>query len=606
MKYRLDIQGFRFLAVFLVFIYHLNEKWLSGGFIGVDIFLVISGYLITGIILNDFEKKRFNIIKFYKNRIFRIVPVYYLMLIFVAICGLFIYISTNAGSLKLNIFHSILFNSNSHLSKLDSYFGESSYENPLLHTWSLAIEMKFYLIFPFLLLLINKINKKYFFIIILILTILSLFYSQYEIQFNNNKQDAYFSLASRSWEFLIGALVAIKPIKIKSLVVRNILSFFGILLILGCSLIYSSYSAFPGILALLPCISVLFLLITEGSIINNFLSKKIFVKIGELSYSIYLWHWPIMAFLRYYKNQYEFSLIEMILITLLTISLSILSYNLIEKKTKILKEKVTIIGLSTSALSLILIVFFYNKIHNNFSNIPSEYSNFYPMGIISHGKYYEKEEFIGGHSSSDTILLIGDSHALVMKPYFDYIGKKNDFTVQTITNDIYVPLKGLDPKSIDEERRRDDYIKLSEITENLLTKYNKIFIVRSWGNPERTEGFKLMLNELLPKIKDNQKVILISDFPSIDKSPLRLNNGIIKKSNYQFIKTYHEIPQEIKQFKVGSNKVEYWNITDKDFFNNAPYFNDTIMYYDVNHINKYGSINYAAKTEKIFMKYYSK
>ena len=605
MKFRLDIQGFRAIAVLLVFIYHLNEKWLPGGYIGVDMFLVISGFLITSILINDLDNNKFSFVKFYKNRIFRIVPVYYLMLLLVGIGGLFIYISTNAGSLKLGIFNSVLFNSNSYLSKLDSYFGESSYENPILHTWSLAVEMKFYLILPIIIYLIYKLDKKYYFISILVLLLISLFYSQYQIQFNNNIQESYFSLFSRSWEFLLGSLVAIKPIVLKEKF-KNIFSIIGIIFIISSAILYNSLSLFPGFLALIPCFGTILLISSEGSYINKILSNKIIVKIGELSYSIYLWHWPIMAFFRYYNNQYELNIKEIIVIIVFTIGLAYLSYNFIEKKTKQIKDVTMITSLFGTIIILSLIVFFYNKIHNRFSNIPIEYSSYLSNGLDSHGKYYLKEEYIGSNTANDTVLLLGDSHGLAMKPYFDYIGKNNKISIQTITNDIYIPIKGINAIDIDEEWRRSDYIKLSNIAEGAMKKYDKIFLVRSWDNPERVKEFNLMLKLLLPKINKNQRLIILSDFPSVDKSPIRVNRGIVKKSDYQFLINYPKIPQNFISEINNDKKYEFWDLNKSNVFINAPYFNDTVMYYDASHLNKFGAIKYAKLTEKIFMEYYNK
>lgn len=156
MQFRLDIQGFRALAFLLVFFFHLNSNWLPGGFLGVDLFFVISGFLITTIILNDIDKNKFSFLSFYEKRVKRIAPAYFALLIAVAIIAPFFFLYTDLGTLKGTLLRSSLFISNLAFQSGNSYFGAQLSENPLLHTWSLAIEMQFYLILPFILYFFRK------------------------------------------------------------------------------------------------------------------------------------------------------------------------------------------------------------------------------------------------------------------------------------------------------------------------------------------------------------------------------------------------------------------------------------------------------------------
>lgn len=153
MEFRKDIQGLRAIAVLFVFIFHINSSWLPGGFIGVDIFFVISGFLISSIILHKLDNNRFSFKDFYISRIKRIVPAYYFLLLIVAFFGVFFFMTSDINVFRKSFFWSLLFNSNHYFTSLDTYFGASSSENPLLHTWTLAVEMKFYLFLPILLFL---------------------------------------------------------------------------------------------------------------------------------------------------------------------------------------------------------------------------------------------------------------------------------------------------------------------------------------------------------------------------------------------------------------------------------------------------------------------
>ena len=151
MQFRNDIQGLRAVAFLLVFIFHLNSHWLSGGFLGVDLFFVISGYLMTTITINDIERNKFSFTTFFEKRFKRILPAYLFFLLIISILGSFIFIYTDIYKLRLSIIKAIKFISNLYFSTGDSYFGAKLSENPLLHTWSLSIEMQFYLILPFVL-----------------------------------------------------------------------------------------------------------------------------------------------------------------------------------------------------------------------------------------------------------------------------------------------------------------------------------------------------------------------------------------------------------------------------------------------------------------------
>lgn len=205
-NYRADIQGLRALAVLMVFIFHLNSAYLPGGFIGVDIFFVISGYLISGIILRKKEQGNFRLTDFYMSRFKRIVPAYYFFLTVVLLAGIWIYLPMEIHELRKTGFFAAAFLSNVHLAALDNYFGAQSSENPLLHTWTLAVEMQVYFILPFLLVFLKKKFLKY----VLTALIAVLFvYSFIRSTFLFEKDAAYFSLLARMPEFLIGTLAAV-------------------------------------------------------------------------------------------------------------------------------------------------------------------------------------------------------------------------------------------------------------------------------------------------------------------------------------------------------------------------------------------------------------
>ena len=205
MNYRKDIDGLRAIAVLSVVFYHGNITYFNGGYIGVDIFFVISGYLISSIIIKDIEKNKFNLINFYNRRARRILPALFLVIFVSNILAFIILTRTELAFYMESSLSGIFFYSNFFFWKNVSYFAADSEFHPLLHLWSLSIEEQFYLIFPFFLIIAYKINKKIIFPILLIVFFLSISFSQCTL-INNHKAANFYLTISRAWEILAGVI----------------------------------------------------------------------------------------------------------------------------------------------------------------------------------------------------------------------------------------------------------------------------------------------------------------------------------------------------------------------------------------------------------------
>ena len=608
MVYRNDIQGLRAVAVLLVFIFHLNSAYLSGGFIGVDVFFVISGFLISSIILHKKEKGSFKFLEFYKGRIKRIVPAYLLFLLIILLVGCFIYFPTDIKALRRGVFNSLFFNSNNYLASLDTYFGASSSENPILHTWTLAIEMQFYFILPVILMLV----KRKYLTPVLIFLIVSLFgYSYYNSTFLSNKNGMYFSLLARMPEFLIGTLIAVKGsiIYVSNSKIRNVLSIVAIGLLLLTSFAIDESTNFPGIIVLLPCIAVSFILINHNTILNHkILSHKFMVHIGELSYSIYLWHWGLMALLRYYNFTYTFTLGEMILITVLTYLLSYLSYTYIENTFRKMDDihfaKLITVPLVFLAVSAFAVPAINSKIYI----IPKKYS-FTSFGLDSHSDTFKSVERFGDLSkSNDSILLIGDSFALMYKHILSNIGKKNQFNFQTITNDGTPLIPAIHRDDFTSEHTFVRYKELSARSSALVNQSKIIFIASSWRSNE-IKSLASAFDGFAKSLRPNQKLIILANFPSLDKNPLKVNRGIVKVSNADndYNLKVKKFPSEMRD--IANRYPNIFLMDDVDFSlyrSELPFYNDTVMYYDEHHLNIHGTSFFSEKIEPSFMKQFHK
>lgn len=600
MEYRGDIQGIRALAILLVFIFHLNSDWLSGGFVGVDVFFVISGFLITSIILEQKQKKTFRFLSFYKRRLKRIAPAYYVMIACVAILAFLQYLYTDLFQLKEWLLSSIVYLSNIIFAGGDSYFGAKSTENPLLHTWSLAIEMQFYLVLPLLLLFVKD---KFLIYLISFLIIAITLYSSYQLLVVGATSLVYFSLIARMPEFLCGSLAALlfRGGKRISKELSRFIAPSGMFLILMSAFFITESSPFPGILALIPCVGAVMLIVSDKNSVNNFLSGKIFVYLGELSYSFYLWHWPIMALLRYHNDRYQFTFVESILVITFTLLLGSLSYHFVETSFRKQSNRVYIRYFVPSFLLICLFCYFIPKV-GSFKKLPEKFIQ-QTFGLASHGKL--QLEYFGDSCSKTNVLFIGDSNALALKCFFDYMGKKDGFSFRTVTCDTYPPIDGLVRSEISRDVINPNQMKYFDLSREIANfvrpeiRKSEIIILNCIQY-DRIPSEKDAVRSLIQGLKDNQKLIVINTFPRLSENPIKRNKGIVKRNNNTFTLEYKKIPESIMHLIETKGNVYCYDVSKSRLFESAPYLNDTTMYYDEGHLNRYGALALAKDLERDF------
>lgn len=298
MKYRPDIDGLRAVAVLPVILFHAGFGFFSGGFIGVDVFFVISGYLITSILVNDIEKGQFSIVNFYERRARRILPALFLV---ISICALFAWkwmLPNQMKDFSQSLVAVSLFASNVLFWLESGYFAAASEQKPLLHTWSLAVEEQYYLFFPLFLLFAWRFGKSQVFWIIVVLTICSLALSEWAWR---NEASANFYLAPmRAWELFIGSIAVFIEKGSRSVKPNNALSLCGLLAVFFAIFAYDENTPIPSLYALVPTLGVLLIILfsDEETLVAKILSSKLLVGIGLISYSAYLWHQPIFAMAR--------------------------------------------------------------------------------------------------------------------------------------------------------------------------------------------------------------------------------------------------------------------------------------------------------------------
>lgn len=343
MNYRKDIDGLRAIAVIPVILFHFGLQGISGGYVGVDIFFCISGYLIGGIIIDETSSGKFSYAQFYERRIKRLFPAFFV----VAIATIPLAFWLLLPNPDFRVYGKSLFASTIYLPnivfyrELGGYFAHNAATKPLLHTWSLGVEEQFYILFPLIMRFAVRGKSAYTFAILATLAAVSLFWSQYLLAVD--PVASFFLLPSRAWELLLGAMVALPSVKSIE-INKKAGSFVSALAILAIALpmfFYSEKTLFPGIAALPPCLGTAWLLWrgnhAKDDLAQNILSSTILVWIGRISYSLYLWHWPVYVFVAYYFSG-ELSLSIYAAALVLIFLLSIVSWRFIEQPVRSLKS----------------------------------------------------------------------------------------------------------------------------------------------------------------------------------------------------------------------------------------------------------------------------
>jgi peptidoglycan/LPS O-acetylase OafA/YrhL len=294
--YRRDIDGLRSLAILPVLLYHAHVRGFSGGYVGVDIFFVISGFLITGIIAREIDAGEFSLVRFYERRARRIMPALLVMMAFVLAAASWLYLPGDFEGVPPSALMALLFLSNVWFFFNTGYFAGGAETMPLLHCWSLAVEEQFYIGFPVLLWLIARYAPRWRVAAIAAVAAVSLGWA-WATQADGDGF-AFYLLPPRAWELFAGALLAVGAVpELRGRIAREAASLLGLLAIGGSVLLYDDRTVFPGLAAIPPVLGcVLLIHCAPGTMVGRLLSLRLPVAIGLVSYSLYLWHWPVIVF----------------------------------------------------------------------------------------------------------------------------------------------------------------------------------------------------------------------------------------------------------------------------------------------------------------------
>jgi peptidoglycan/LPS O-acetylase OafA/YrhL len=611
-KFRPEINGLRALAVISVFLFHIESPYFLGGFLGVDIFFLISGYLITKIIHNSLHNNTFSIYAFYERRIRRIFPALFGMLFALGITFGLLYDSDSFADFGKTLTSVALFSSNILFFKQRlGYFDLSAFSKPLLHTWSLAVEEHFYLIYPFILILINKYLKANYLKWLTILLIISLLL--YVFTFYKYSAFAFYMIPARAWEFLVGALVVFLEknefVKIRELKYINGLFNLGIVSIISSIILYNNSFIITILFTILAVFGSFLILLFGGITTSRFsiiLNNKIALFIGKISYSFYLLHWPLYCIIRYF-HWHKLEFIEFVFFLLLIVYLSYLSWKYIEEPFRrmafnIIKRDTII---SSSAILILIISAIGLFIYIN-KGIPDRFnSNQYIVRIkqdtlwdaiaANQKHFYSKISenlpiVIGDKKTKPSFILWGDSHAMAIANGLNIIGNNKKVSGYVASSSAVPPMIGINSvtnnqvssfnnnvimfikshpeiKTVILSARWSVYFTL--IADNWLNNENRYFpilkaeISKKGKIDDDFNFMELALRNTIDLLnKMNKKIIVISNVPEL-RNDIRVisANLRMKGLSYRNIFIYDDLAnsysETLEDYKKANFKADY-------------------------------------------------
>lgn len=338
-EYRPELNGLRALAVLLVLLFHLDFEWIKGGFLGVDVFLVISGYFISRNIIRELQERTFSFRNFYTKRLRRLFPVLIFTLTVVLIVGYYLLTPANFERLGQSTVFSSFSLSNFFFWSESGYFNADSDTKPLLHMWSLSLEEQFYLFWPVLLTIFFKFLRKYLFIILISFIGTSLLFS--EIYFSTQPEATFFFIPFRMFEFLLGAacIWLERSADKQHKYLLEFLFITGLLLMIFAALTYDGLSRLPGLLSLIPCLGAMLIIFAGKAPFSSWILKNGVVELlGKASYSIYLIHWPLIVYFKT-RTLVELNELKQLILGVISIVLGILMWKFIENTFRYAKDR---------------------------------------------------------------------------------------------------------------------------------------------------------------------------------------------------------------------------------------------------------------------------
>jgi peptidoglycan/LPS O-acetylase OafA/YrhL len=555
-NYRPDIDGLRAIAVLAVVLHHLSASLVPGGYVGVDVFFVISGYLITSIISREMAEGQFTFTGFYERRARRIFPALFAMLAVTLVAGYFLLLPSDMVATLRGALGTLFFASNVVFWRdmAAGYFAATdAVLNPLLHTWSLAVEEQFYVFFPVLLLLCYRYARRHIVWVLIVGAAVSLGGAALLVK---SKGVAVFFLSPfRAWELLAGSLLAFNASPLlRSRIVRELTAGAGLAAIVAACFLYDAKTVFPGLTALVPVLGAVAIIhagASGSSFVGNLLQRRPMVYVGLISYSLYLWHWPLIVLVRYATGMEPLTSWIPVLFVV-SLLLGSLSYRFIEQPFRRGARfgRRFIFASSAVFASLLALVSSVGLVRDGFETrfgaevvrLDKARTPVIPFRDCDN-RPQESWCELGISSATPSLLLWGDSHALAWAPAVDASLQSANKRALFAPSSACPPMLGISNEIKSDCRQQNDVVKNyllahPEITTVVLAGFwsdyfNGNLPLSVTTGAKGTAAASKGLTDTLQWLRDNDRqVILIGPVPVYDKSvPLALALGAATNRN---------------------------------------------------------------------------
>lgn len=527
MIYRPEIDGLRAIAVLPVVFFHAGYEYFSGGFVGVDVFFVISGYLITSIILTELQKESFNLLTFYERRARRLLPALFFVVSACIPAAWLVMLPSEMKDFSQSLVAISIFSSNIlFYLESSSYFSPSVELKPLLHTWSLAVEEQFYILFPLFLMIFHKKSRSTLLIALLMLIAVSFTYGLFE--YSREPMSAFYLAHTRAWELISGSLCAVF-LNLRRQTGSNFLSILGLFMILVSVGFLDSTTPFPSPFTLLPVFGTMLVILysSEETLIGKLLSNSALVAIGLASYSIYLWHQPLLAFARLVEFDSEKVAIPVILTSLL---LGFFTRRFIEKpfRDRSIVSKKAVFQLSIIGCGLFAFFGAIGHITNGFSNrfdLPKEVSDGFRLPSYTSGYCFDNLDIdlfvtvrnelpckLTDHIGDRKALIFGDSFAGHWDPLFRELSDDFSLDISSVSSSWCFPsmrdefLSGSSTDSIRHCRTNREWLRTH------YTGFDTIILAGAWHLVVE-DGFEGGVFDLVDFLRGSGRKVVLIDIP---------------------------------------------------------------------------------------------
>lgn len=505
-SYRPDIDGLRALAILPVVLFHLEVSQVPGGFTGVDVFFVISGYLITAVLLRDIEGGGFSLVRFYERRVRRLFPALFAMLAASSCVAAVVLLPRDLDAFFQSVVATALFVANLLFRKSQGYFEPQAQAEPLLHAWSLAVEEQFYIFFPLCLWFLMRVAPKRTGLVLGAIALASLGGAEYILQGHGSAKTAFYSAPFRAWELLIGSVLALGIVPaLKSSGLRLAVAAAGVAAIVYGFVGLSPQSVFPGLAALYPCLGAAALIHAHASGATPFsrvLEWRPVVFIGKISYSLYLWHWPLIVFAKYVLVR-DLDVLDKVVIAAVSVGLSSLCWYFIEQPVRVgrwkrLAPRKLFVGAAVAMASFVAVGSVGHRAHGFPSRVDpkvlelaavqrapwrTDCSRATPEEVVS-GKLCK----VGADVPAD-VLLWGDSHVLALLPALEHTAKSAGRSALVASQPGCPPLLGTSRHDVQHKRAcprfNEAVARLAAENSQLST----VVLVARWGWYSQTAPF---------------------------------------------------------------------------------------------------------------------